>query len=203
MGFETLKIDSSTPPQEEIKKPKEGLGVVKNRQIAEYLTEGNYNGLLRVIFEEQDKQTACEVIQHSMLKFNQGSRSESVNKLLETALGNIEQHGSALKELILYAWRNNLQGERFWKNPSKNEVLFVDDDGELISFQGEIGNFSEGYSKGMDYIKRLGKYEVLTGPNAGKTFDGSYAAEQRNDPSFRPIVGPEMKNNAPTEPNNR
>jgi len=193
MGLETPRKVGSTPPQEEIEQPKEGLGFVKNRQINEYVTEGNYEGLLRVISQEQDKQIACEVIQYSMLKFYQGSRSESVNKLLKIALGNTEQYGSALKELIIYTWRNNLQGERFWKNPSKNEILFVDDDGELISFQGEIGTFSEGYSKGMDYIKRLGKYEVLTGPNAGKTFDGSYAAEQSKDSSFRPIIGPEMK----------
>ena len=193
MGFETPNFGGNMPPAEEPKKPKESLGAEKNKQIAEYLTSGNYDGLLQIISQEQDKQTACEVIQNSMFDFNQGSRANTVNKLIETALSNVQQHGEALKELIPYSWRNNLQGERFWKHPNKKETLFVDDDGELISFQGEIGTFSQGDSKGMNYIKSLGKYEVLTGSNAGKTFDGSYEAGQRHDPSYRPIKGPEMK----------
>jgi len=182
MGFETLNTGGDTPP------PEEGLGAEKNKKIAQFLTTENYDGLLQIISQEQDKQTACEVIQHSMIEFNQGSRAESINKLLTAALGNVQEYGDALKELILYSWRNNLQGERFWKHPSKNETLFIDDDGELISFQGEIGTFSEG-DKGMDYIKTLGKYEVITGSNSGKVFDGS----NENDSSYRPIKGPEMK----------
>lgn len=194
MGIETPNLGGNMPPAEdEIKKPKEGLGAEKNRQIAEYLTSGDYDGLLQIISQEQDKQKACEVIQNSMFDFNQGGRANSVNKLIETALGNVQQYGDAAKELVLYSWRNNLQGERFWKHPSKNETLFIDDDGELISFQGEIGTHSQGDVKGMNYIKSLGKYEVLTGPNTGKTFDGSYEAGQRHDPSYRPIKGPEMK----------
>ncbi len=177
MGFETQKI---------------GLGEVANRNIAEYLNAGNYDGLLQIINSQTDKRTACEVVLKSMFEFNQGSRSESVDNVLKTAFKNIDTYGEALKELVLYAYKNNLRGERFFKNPTKNETLFVDDDGELISFQGEIDTFSQGESKGMNYIKSLSKYQVLTGHNAGKSFDGSYAAEQRKDPLYRPIKGPAM-----------
>lgn len=175
------------------KKPGEGLGAEKNAQIANFLLAGNYDGLLTMIAQEQDKQTACEVITRSMVDFNQHSRSESVDSLLKTAMNKLDVYADALKELIIYTWRNNLQGERFWKNPTKNETLFIDDDGELISFQGEIGTHTGGDRKGMDYIRTLEKYDVLTGPNKGKMFDGSYGAMQRKDPNSRPIKGPSME----------
>ena len=180
-------------PKDETKDPREGLGAEKNRQVAEYLKSENYDGLLQVISQEADKKTACEVIQRSAFEFNKGGRANSLNKLIETALGDVQLHGDAIKELVLYSFRNNLQGERFWRNPNKNETLFIDDDRELISFQGEIGTLSGGENEGMNYIKSLGKYEVLTGPNAGKIFDGSDEARQRRDPLYRPIKGPEMK----------
>lgn len=188
MGPETLKLGSNMPPAEnEIKNPKEGLGANKNRLIAEFLQKGDYDNLLRMISYtyEKDPQKVCEVILSSMFDFHQKDRTDSVGSLIKTGLANLDIHGDAVKQLISYSYKNNLQGERFWKNPNKNETLYMDDEGELISFQGEIGTLAEG----KNYIVSIGQYEVLTGPNKGKFFDGSYEAGQRNDPNYRPIKG--------------
>lgn len=180
------------PPEiKEASGPNEGLGIEKNQQIAEYLEQGNYNGLLDIINLSEDKDMACEVVTHSMFNFHQEDRADSTDSLVRVALGDVDRYGDVLKSLILYSWKNNLKGERFWKNPSKDEILFLDDDGELISFEGEIGTHLQGDVKGMNYIKDLNKYEVLTGPNKGRTFDGSYEASKTGGPTYRPIKGPE------------
>ena len=119
MGLETPSFGERVPPTEEVNKSKEGLGAEKNRLIAEYLMSGNHDGLLRIISQEQDKETACAVIVKSMVDFNKGGRAKSINGLLTTALNNVKEYGNSLKELILYTWKNNLRGERFWKNPYK------------------------------------------------------------------------------------
>jgi hypothetical protein len=160
---------------------KKGLSAEKNVKIAEYLSSGDYTGLLDIISREQDKQLACEVILNSMFQFHKGTRTDTINGLLMNALSDIEKNGSALKELILYTYKNNMQGERFWKNPYKDETLFIDDDNELISFQGKV----ETNGAEMNYISALDRYEVLTGPNKGKIFNAS----NMNSSSFRPIKG--------------
>ena len=161
--------------------------------IAECLRKADVHSLLEIINQESNKELTCEVILKSMVDFNGGTRAGTVNLLVDTAMNDLEKYGNALKELVLYSWRNNLQGERFFKNPRKNEILYIDDDGELISFDGDLATMTQGDGKGMDYITRLGKYTVLTGPNTGKVFDGGVEAMQRNDPTSRPIQGPSMK----------
>ncbi len=170
--------------------PKKGLGAEKNKRIAELLLSGNSTELLQMIQSEDDKDTACEVVINSMFEFNNNGRANSVNNLITTALSKVDEFADTLKALILYSWRNHLQGERFWKNPNNGETLFVDDDGEVISFKGEIGTFTDGQSKGMNYIKVLNEYTVLTGTNKGKVFNGGYNAKGQEN--YRPIKGPNM-----------
>src|SRR5713101_7824259 len=109
----------------------EGLGAENNRQIAEYLQAGNYEGLLRIIATSSDKDRACEVVTSSMFHFHHKDRADSVEQLTRTALGNLDQNGDALKALVMYSWKHNLKGERFWQNPTNGETLFLDGDGEL------------------------------------------------------------------------
>ena len=151
----------------------EGLGAEQNRQIAEHLQNGNYEGLLDILQTSGDKNRACEVIINSMFDFHQKDRADSVNSLVSRALSNVDQYGDALKSLVLYSWNNHLRGERFFQNPTNGETLFLDGDGELISFKGEIATHTQGDIKGMNYVRTLDSYTVLTGPNKGKTFSGT------------------------------
>lgn len=160
----------------------EGLGAEKNRQIAENLQSGNYEGLLGIIATSPDKNRACEVVVNSMFDFHQKDRADSVGQLTRTALDNLDQNGEALKALVLYTYRQHLKGERFWQNPSNGETLFVDGDGELISFRGEIATHGAGgQQESMNYVRALNSYSILTGPNKGKSFSGTE----------RPIPSPE------------
>ena len=171
------------------KESRPGLSYDENGQVATCLLTGNYDGLLQIIDAQEqvkDKQKACEVVVESMYEFNETDPSDSTEKLLTTALSNIEVYGSALKELIFYTWANHLEGERFWKNPAKDETLFLNSEGEIISFKGELGKHIQGPNKGMQYIVSLGKYEVLTGRDKGVVFEGS----DENDPSYRPVNPP-------------
>lgn len=166
----------------------EGLGGEKNNLIFEYIITNNEEKILELIDQEDNKQLACEVVVGTLKENN---NPYFLKNLLDKG---INAHPEAMKALVVYTYKNHLQGERFWKNPFKNEILFIDDDGELISLQeAEVGKMSQGENKGMDYLKSGGKYKVLTGPNAGKTFDDSYEAGQRQDPLYRPIKGTGME----------
>jgi len=151
----------------------EGLGAEKNRQIAEYVKAGNYEGLLGIIATSSDKDRACEVVTSSMFHFHQKNRADSVKQLTRTALGNLDQNGDALKALVIYTWKHHLKGERFWQNPTNAETLFLDGEGELISFKGEIATHTQGDLKDTNYIRTVDFYTVLTGPNKGQTFSGT------------------------------
>jgi hypothetical protein len=127
-----------------------------------------------------------------MFDFNKNGRANTIKNLLSTALSNIDEFSDALKALILYSWGNNLQGERFWKNPNNEEILFIGE-GEIISFKGAIATFTQGESKGMNYIKTLNEYTVLSGPNTGKVFDGGYDGKYKEN--YRPIQEPTYEEN--------
>ena len=173
----SIENPSNNHPQETPKNKfgasPEGLGAEQNRQIAERLQNGNYEGLLDILQISGDKNTACEVVINSMFDFHQKDRADSVNSLVSHALNNVDQYGDALKSLVLYSWNHNLQGGRFFQNPTNGETLFLDGDGELISFRGEIATFTGGDVEGTNYIRTLHSYTVLTGTNKGQTFSGT------------------------------
>jgi len=179
MGFETSDLGVNTPPAEnEIKKPKEGLGAEKNRLIQEYVKTNNDVKILELIDQESDKQTACEVFINALKENN---NPYFLKDLLDKGINGYQD---AIKALVIYTYKNHLQGERFWKNPFKDEILFIDDDGELIMLNGEVSTHSQGPSAGMNYLGTgiMDKYKILTGPNKGKIFDFNE----------RPIKGPDM-----------
>jgi len=153
----------------------EGLGRELNIKIAEFLQKGNYLSLLDIIRNYPDKDKACEVVLNSMFQFHQKDRADSINSLVRTALHekNIATMEVSLKALISYSYRNNLTGERFFRNPNCEEILLLDQDGEVISFKGEVATIQKGL-QGADknYVSRLDSYTVLTGPNKGKVFSG-------------------------------
>ncbi len=153
--------------------PKEGLGAEKNREIAEALQNGDYGQLLDIISTTPDTDRACEVVVRSAVDFHQVDRADSTKNLIQTALDGIDHYGDALKALVSYTWKKHLRGERFWQNPTNDETLFVDGDGELISFQGEIDTYQQGPQLGMNFIRTLDSYTVLTGPNQGQKFSGA------------------------------
>ncbi len=152
----------------------EGLGAEKNGQIAEYLQTGNFSELLDMIANEQDQEKACEVVLNSSFDFNPGSREDVAIGLTQTALDSPSKFGDAMKALVKYSYKHNATTERFWKNPSNEEVFFIDGDGELISCVGETDSIAKGIQgEGERYIKTLTSYKVITGPNAGKKFDAT------------------------------
>ena len=165
--------------------PKQGLGDELNAEIAQSLTSGNYNRILEIIANSPDTHLASEVVVNSMFDFNTGSRAESVNHLVDTALNNAEENKDALLALIRYAYKENSTTERYWQNPRTSETLFINDEGEIISFKGEVDSLSDG----TRYVKYLTEYTVLTGPEAGGVFQGS----DKNSPSYRPIRGSKME----------
>lgn len=153
----------------------EGLGEQKNVAVAEALTRGDFTALLSIIQEHPQKDQACEVVLQSAFDFHKKDRADAIDGLVRSALGDkkIDQFKPALEALILYAWNNNLRGERFFRNPLNGETLFVDGDGEIISFKGKIGTHTSEGVKGMNYIETLDSYTVLTGSNKGKVFSAT------------------------------
>ncbi len=167
---------------------------------AEAREGSDYGELLRSVNAASDKPAACREVLRTLTRSRSGIMLEDTKGLVETALNDLDQYGDAMKELVLYAYRNHHQ-ERFFKHPTKDEMLFVDDDGELISFKGELSTIPPGLEGvGRAYIQRLGMYEVLTGPNKGKTFDGSAEAAGRGDVNSRPLRGPDAAVSAAATP---
>ena len=160
-------------PQNRFGANPEGLGAEQNRKVAEHLQKGNYKGLLDILQTAGDKNKACEVVTTSTFDFHKKDRADSIDSLVRYALNNVDQYGDALKSLVLYSWNHNLQGGRFFQNPTNGETLFLDGDGELISFRGEIATFTGGDVEGTNYIRTLHSYTVLTGTNKGQTFSGT------------------------------
>ena len=181
------KIGDQAPAQQKDKG--KGLGREKNVAIAELLQAGKNESLLRFIQNEDDKTTTCEVILESMTQFNTGSRAKSTDSLIATALNDLDEYSEALKELILYAFRNNLKGGRFFQEPGTSKLLFLDDDAELVSMHAEVATHEQGPDQGKNYIRVAGQYEVLTGPKKGKIFE----AGQDSAENYRPVKGPSME----------
>jgi hypothetical protein len=95
-----------------------------------------------------------------------------VNSFTGKALDNVDEFGTDLKDLVVSNYHNSPFGERFIYDPRRDGTLFVDGDGELVSLRGaEIATFQKGSQvEGQRYIKVFDTYDVLTGPNKGKSF---------------------------------
>lgn len=152
---------------------------LKNK-FTNLLYSRKYSEFLNAINQIQDKELAWSVI------FNTMYQLLSVKQLINTAVSNIEEYKPALKELILYCWKNNVTSERFIENPYNQEILFLDDDKEIISMKASIGISPQDSTR---YINGISTYTVLTGKNTGKVFYGNY--DYRNQDNYRPIKLPE------------
>lgn len=177
------------------KESRDGLGPEKNAQILKFLNgiahgESNAGNVLDIINLEPNKELACEVVLGTINHWTDNDSRRQVMDAIASKAIEYPEFAPAMVALITYTYRHNLQGARFWMNPSNKETLFVDDDGQLISFEGEIGTIQKGLQgEGTDYIAKLGRYQVLSGLNRGKIFRGDLPPGQ---PDARPIRGPKM-----------
>jgi hypothetical protein len=161
----------------------------------------NYAELLRGVIRENGAADACRRLLETVRDAKDGTMLDRVNALVQTALDDLDVYGMAMKYLVEYTYKHHLRGERFFKHPTKNETLFVDDDGELISFKGKIATISQGLQgEGTNYIASLDEYEVLTGVNKGRIFHGSLSAAHRGGVEYRPLRGPGGAIEVPEEP---
>lgn len=131
--------------------------------------------ILKLIENADNQEDAIRMVVDLLdqINFTTEARDKTIQSITRRVLSDPDKYLPTMKALILYKFKNKQEGNRFWKHPDKDEYLFVDNDGELISFEGSLQTLELGPEKRkQEIIQRLGQYQILSGPNRGKTFRG-------------------------------